>query len=364
MAIRDKARSNGAKKVISLQPRLSDVAEEASVAASTVSAVLANRASCYASKETRQRIFQAIDKLGYRPNRMAQGLRGQGTNLIGVVFQEMIRPAITTIRLSAVEDVALKDGFRVIFGTHRRNAVRERDYIRELLAYRVDGLIIYNGLPENEDLVVDMVAQKIPVVVCDSGWTTDKVPIVDMDREQAGYLQVRHLMQDAKREKIAFLVGSTGGPLGQAKLRGYAKALAEVGSKMADHLMVERPDLGDNAYRCGVEMLHEALNSGVDFDAVLTTSDSLALGAMSAIIKTGRRVPEDIAVIGFDDEDFTDILPIPLSTIHQPRDLGVVAYELLKDLMSKEMEFLRETCPRIIKSPELVARESTKGKKA
>ena len=364
MATREKNISAGPTRLVKLQPKLSDVAKEASVAVSTVSAVLANRAGCYASEETRQRIFQAIDELGYRPNRMAQGLRGQGTNLIGVVFQDMIRPAITTIRLSAVEDVALKDGFRVIFGTHRMNPSRERDYIREMLAYRVDGLIIYNGMQENEDLVVDMVAQNIPVVVCDSGWTTDEVPIVDMDREQAGYLQVRHLLQDAKRERIAFLVGSTGGPLGQAKLRGYDKALAEAGSIMDDHLIVERPDLGANAYRCGVEMIHEALDSGVDFDAVLTTSDSLALGAMSAIIKTGRRVPEDIAVIGFDDEDFTDVLPIPLSTIHQPRDLGIVAYELLKGLMSKDTTFSRESCPRIIKSPELVARESTKGKKA
>ena len=177
-------------------------------------------------------------------------------------------------------------------------------------------------------------------------------------------MQVKHLMEDAGRKRIAFVNGCTAGELGKAKVRGHLRALAECGSRIEDHLVVERTYVGEDASKTGLVMAHEVLASGFEFDALVTTSDSLALGAMSALVQAGKRVPEDIAIIGFDDEDFAAALPVPLSSIHQPRDLGVEAYRLLQRLIKEQGTESNGKPKNIVMQPELVARASTLGRGA
>jgi DNA-binding LacI/PurR family transcriptional regulator len=347
-------------EITNLRPTLVAVAREAGVAVSTASAILANKEHCYASEETFARVHHAAKKIGYRPNRFAQGLRGGKTNFIGVIFPELSSPAIMLMKLLALEDVAYREGFRVIFGTHRGDPIREREYMFEFLANNVDGIILNSDIVENGEVVERFLRENISVVTIESPYSFS-TPDVAVDRELGGYLQVKHVMQDAKRKHIAFLRGSILWTGGQKKVSGHKKALQEMGSSLDDHIFIDYPDVGANPFQAGVKMAKELLQSNFKFDAVVTSADSLALGVMHELIVNGYRVPDDVAIVGFDDEDFSGALPIPLSTIHQPRDVGIKAYELLRSQMAANATDQPKDYPKIVLSPHLIVRQSTCG---
>lgn len=346
------------KRIVSFRATLDHVAKEAGVAVSTASAILGKRKHCYASEETCRSVEMAAKKLGYIPNRFARGLRGQNTKLIGMICPELSRPAVTLSRVSSIENETLKDGMQVIFGTHRYNPDREREYIKEFLAFQVDGLLVFSGNPENNELLADIVRRGIPIVACEvSSDLSGLIPSVTTDRELGGYLQVKHVIEDAKRKKILFLMGGTGG-VGVAKIRGYNKALKEQGSDMREHLVVEKKVVEGDVFQNGIQMIQEAIDKGWEFDAMVTTSDCLAIGAISVLGLTGRRIPEDVAVVGFDNEDFSAVLPVPLTTIQHPKGLAKIAYDLLKDQIQK-IKTTSVDCPRILLPPELIIRQSS-----
>ncbi|MHB9071209.1 MAG: LacI family DNA-binding transcriptional regulator [Sedimentisphaerales bacterium] len=354
-------RANKSLRFECSRPTLATVAREAGVAVSTASAILSKKEHCYASEETYARVHHAAKKLGYQPNRFARSLRGGKTNFIGVIFPELSSPSIMLNKLLALEEIAYKEGFRVMFGTHRGDPAREREYLFEFLANNVDGIILNSDMTDNCETVARFVHEGLSIVTIESPYDF-AVPDVTIDRELGGYLQVRHILQDVKRKHIAFLRGSSLWSGGRAKIRGHNKALREFASPADAHFVIDCPDVGQNPFQTGIKMAKELLQSKFKFDAVVTSADSLALGAMHELVKSGRRIPEDVAIIGFDDEDFSAALPVPLSTIHQPRDAGICAYELLKAQMNSDKSVLPEKYPKKVLSPHLIVRQSTCGK--
>jgi LacI family transcriptional regulator len=340
-------------------PTLVTVAREAGVAVSTASAILAKKKHCYASEETYARVHHVAKNLGYRPNRFARSLRGAKTNFIGVIFPELSSPSIMLNKLLALEEIAYKEGFRVMFGTHRGDPCREREYLFEFLANNVDGIIFNSDMRDNAEVVQQFLCDGLPIVTIESPFDF-AIPDVTIDRELGGYLQVKHIIQDAKRKHIVFMRGSSLWSGGQAKIRGQNKALQEFESSNVGHVVIDHPDVGPNPFDAGRKMAKELLETKAEFDAVITSADSLALGVMHELTKIGLRIPEDVAIIGFDDEDFAAALPVPLSTIHQPRDAGISAWELLRARMSDSPN-LPENCPKRVLLPHLVVRESTCG---
>ncbi|MFW6058599.1 MAG: LacI family DNA-binding transcriptional regulator [Phycisphaeraceae bacterium] len=334
---------------------MTDVAREAGVSVSTASAVLGRKAHCYAAASTKQQVFDAAKRVGYRPNLLARGLRGEQTNMIGLVMYGLDRGAVPNAKLQSIEDAAWHHGYRLLIGTHKDERARLEAYIDEFLDRAVDGLIFWPMLPEDGDLVEQALAGGTAVVTMEAS-RSFPAPDVAIDRERGARLQVEHLLQIGRR-RPAFLLTSHHGHLGQAKVRGLEGALADHGLSLSQFPVLEMPRPHGVA-AAGAQLTEQLLREGHDFDSIVTLSDDVALPAIATLLRHGRRVPEDVAVVGFDDEHAPEGMVVPLTTISQPRDIGPIIFEqLLKNIRAENQD---ETAPaRIRLAPSLIIREST-----
>ena len=353
---------SSSSQTLRLRPRLEDVATMADVARSTCQAILADSAHCYASEATRKRVFDAADELGYRPNRFASSLRTNRTRQVGFLLPNVFAASpIIGEKFSQIEDKAIARDYRLLVNSHRHEPQRELEYMRSLLADRVDGLLLYTGSVENADLVQQMLSEQFPVVTIESPFTF-ATPNVRVRRELGGYQQVMHLGKDAGRRNLAFLASATLSHQGLAKLAGHRKALAELGSSMDEHLFIDgTPDLDrlPSEFAMGLDLARRALASGREFDGVVLTSDSFAPGVFKALAEVGRSVPDDVAIVGFDDTAIAEVLPVELTTIRQPRDVGVKAFDLLMRMIDDGMPENPDDFEQIELDPQLIVREST-----
>lgn len=346
------------KRAGNTNPTVKDVAARAGVAVSTASAVLRDDESCYASDETRTKVLGAARDLGYRPNRFARALRGNRSFTIGLLFGSLAAPSITLAKLAPIEQLAWKAGYRVVVGNYYNSAEQQREHLQEFLANRVDGLILVTSDPANADIVKGMMADGIPVVTIDSIYDFP-TPNVCVDRTEGARLQVEHVLSTGKK-RILFIASQKKTGLAPLRMRGYELALQEHGSSLEEHIVVSPGSLSpEERFMFGARTVQQVLASGAQFDAVIASADSLAVGVMQALHKAGLRVPDDIAVMGFDDEDFARALPTPLTTVRQPRDVGERAVGMLLEQIEGGSGLEKREIPQVCLTPTLVIREST-----
>ncbi len=341
-------------------PRLKDVAREAKVSISTVSAVLGGRADCYASEAVRQRVRETAQRMSYRPNPLARGMRGAATRKIGLVLGSQ-GDGIAARRLNAIEARAAEKGYHLLLGLHRGDPDREEEYLRTFLDERVDGLIMRPSAQCEGRIVEQVLAMDKPLVTLDSHLPL-ATPDVSIDRQKGGYLQVRHLLEIGRR-RPAFVLTSHESPQGRAKLRGMARALQEAGldARHVPTITYGQP-LGFDAPAMGVELGRRLLAEHPDIDALAVASDTVAMGVLHALRAAGRAVPGDVALVGFDDDLFAPYLPVGLSSVHQPRDeVGRTAFDLLLEQLEGGLEAVRTAkgYRRIELPPHLVVRRSS-----
>lgn len=336
-----------------------EICLETHLAVGTVSEILRGRPGY--NEATRERVLKAAAKLNYRPNQLARGLRSRRSGFIGLVFASLAAPVATMAKLAVIERRARAEGYGVLIANHDCDPKQEREAIDRLLSNQVEGLILWSSGPQNEDLVRDLL-KTTPVVTIESPFRTPTVD-VSVDRERGAMLQVRHLLGDLKRKRLVFVlprhVASDRGP-GAAKHRGYKRGLAEFGQTFADHWLIELPFHIDDPYEVGQKAAQEILASDRPFDGIITSSDVVAMTILSALAVDGRRrIPEDVAVIGFGDAPFSAYLPIPLSTIRQPtEELGAIAFRLLQEQLASSPD-KRVRPRRHVLAPALLVRDST-----
>ena len=169
-------------------------------------------------------------------------------------------------------------------------------------------------------------------------------------------------MLESGRKKLAFLIAGTVSPNVQDRIRGYRKALVEYGMRLEDHIVIQRDSISGIGKNIDVipgamELAKEVFRSEREFDGLIASSDVVALSAMRYLHLEGKKIPEDVAVIGFDDERFAQALSVSLTTVHQPRDMGKVALELLLKQIDGKSE--RGDFEKIVLKPRLIVREST-----
>jgi DNA-binding LacI/PurR family transcriptional regulator len=166
---------------------------------------------------------------------------------------------------------------------------------------------------------------------------------------------MQHIMRDSGRKHLAILLGMDNNT--DFKVKGYERALAETGSSLNNHLVLKTSGTVTNPYEAGVLLAKEAIKSGRRIDGMVLHSDSFAPGVMRVLYQNGLRVPKDVAIVGFDGDEFCSALPVSLTTVKQPRNVGEKALELL--LQQLEEEKVNKSIESIVLSPELVIREST-----
>ncbi len=305
-----------------------DVAKRAGVAPITVSRCI--NSSGYVSPETRARVQAAVAELGFVPNRLASGLRSKRRNTLALVLTDITNPYFTTIA-RGVEDTASEAGYAVIFGNTDESPTKEKMYLQMLLEQRVDGILLVPALSER-DSVAFIKKQGTPIVVLDRRVPQVRTDVVRCDSEEGAY-QLTSLLLKLGHRDIAILNGPADVSTADDRLKGYRRALGEAG--IAKN--TTREFQGEFRKESGIEMTRRALAVVPRPTAIFASNNFIAFGALKALRELGLRVPEDIAVVGFDDLP-SALVTFPFLTVAaQPAyEMGKAATEMLLKRLSGE----------------------------
>ncbi|WP_424447058.1 LacI family DNA-binding transcriptional regulator [Microbacterium arborescens] len=327
-----------------------DVAVAASVSVGTVSNVLNNPTRV--SPDMVARVQQAIADLGFVRNDAARQLRAGRSRSIGLVVLDIGNPFFAEVARGA-EARAAESGMTVLLSTSDEKPERESAHLDLFREQRVNGVLV---TPAGDDLdrLRGLQAAGVPVVLVDREVPDDVFASVSVDDVEGGYLAVSHLLARGRR-RIAFVRGPVSIRQVADRLEGAKRAVAEVAGARLEEIPV--PALSVLHGRAAGEQLRERTCEH-RVDAVFTANDLLAVGVLQAFSVLGRvRVPDEVALIGYDDIDFASATVVPLSSIRQPaHEIGYRAVDLLlRGLDEPAGEHER----RVRFRPELVVREST-----
>jgi LacI family transcriptional regulator len=328
-----------------------DVAARAGVSVGTVSNVL-NRPE-RVSPETRDRVSAAIAALGFVRNESARHLRAGSSRTVGLVVLDVANPFFTDVA-RGVEDTANAAGLAVILCNTDEKTAKEDAYLDLLEEQRVRGILITPTEAITERLT-DLRRRGTPVVLLDRKAVGRDQCSVSVDDRKGGDIAVTHLL-DSGHRRIAFI----GGPLSFAqvadRLKGAKAAVQRARLDTAAMTVEVTPALNVAAGRAAVSNLL-TLAKRKQPTALFCANDLLALGALQQLALQGIRVPQDIAIVGYDDIDFASSAMVPLSSVRQPRhQLGRTAANLL---IEEADEARGHKHRQVVFEPELIVRESS-----
>ncbi len=329
-----------------------DVAAAASVSVGTVSNVL-NRPEKVAPS-TVDRVLAAIQELGFVRNDAARQLRAGRSRSIGLVVLDVRNPFFTDVARGA-EDRAAEDGMTILLGNSDENTDREGAYLDLFEEQRVHGVLI-SPLTDDLPRLARLRARGTPVVLVDREAADRSFSSVAVDDVVGGELAVRHLAEIGRR-RVAFVGGPTSIRQVADRLEGARRAVAATPGMTLE--VIETDFLTVLEGRAAGEVIRGRAAEDRP-DAVFAANDLLAMGVLQALMMQGRtvRVPDEIALIGYDDIDFASAAVVPLSSIRQPASLiGYTAVDLLMREASLGEVAERE---QVVFQPELVVRESTR----
>src|SRR5688572_23988697 len=329
------------------------IAAELGVSVTTVSKVLNDQPDI--GSETRARVLQHVARLGYRPNAVARSLSLKRTHTLGVVIPDLMHSFFVEI-VAGIEAVTSAQGYGLLLCSSGENPGKERSELSMLRARQVDGIVLASAhVSGNTDILKELVAASCALVMIDR----DDHPRVACHRvvtddAAVGRLATEHLAAHGRR-RIAHIGGP---PIVHARRReeGYRAALRAAGLPVDPALIIRAGFMEADGYRAMQQLL--ALRPGVD--AVFAANDPAAIGAMKAIWAAGRRVPDDVAVVGAGDVAHGDLLRVPLSTVAWSKEeLGRRAAALLLDQIDAHPD---GPFQRVVIPPTLVVRESSGGR--
>lgn len=306
-----------------------DVAREAGVSMATVSRVVNNNPNV--KPQTRKKVFEAIEKLGYRPNAVARGLASKKTTTVGVVIPDISNQIFAEVA-RGIEDIATMYHYNIILSNADKKKEREIRVVNTLLEKQVDGLLFMGGTI-TEDHINAFNTASVPIVLCATSGESKVIASVDIDHEQAAYDAVKYVI-DQGHTKIAMISG----PLedltnGYARFQGYKRALEEANLPLRE----EYVRIGNYRYESGLEVSQYFLELAERPTAIFTATDEMAIGTIHKIQDYGLNVPDDISVISVDNIRMASMVRPQLTTVAQPMyDIGAVSMRLLTKLMKKE----------------------------
>jgi LacI family transcriptional regulator len=324
-----------------------DVAKRAGVAPITVSRVINN--SGYVSRATRERVERAIDELGYVPNTLARGLRSKRTNTLALVMTDITNPFFTVIA-RGVEDTASNSGYTVIFCNTDESETEEYKYAQILAQKQVDGVILVPAC-SNSKTVEFFQANNVPIVLIDRSVAHVDTDAVRCDSESGAYQLVK-LLLDLGHTRIAAITGPPGVSTAEDRVKGYRRALSEAG--LEDSEMVH---YGSFTQDSGYELALKAMKGAPPPSALFCANNFITIGVMKALRDTAVRVPEDVAIVGFDDLPINLVIDPFFTVAAQPAyRMGQRGTELLLERLTGDAP---EKCQQEILPVEIITRESS-----
>jgi LacI family transcriptional regulator len=308
---------------------LAEIAQVANVSVSTVSRALSNK-NYPLKEENRERIRKLADEMGYKPNLVARSLQSNRTHLVGVIVDRMQSPfAAATVQ--GIQDGLRNAGYSISIAYSNRDTALAIEAINTFYSHQVDGLIILNSwLHTFNDPILAL--QDRPFVFVNRVFGSCAQKCVGPGDRYGAQLATQHLV-DLGHRRIGYIHGMADWTEAQNRLAGY-KDVLDKNNLPFDEVLVRQGDWGvDSGYQAGKELL--ALNTCPT--AIFAANDIMAMGAMYALQEAGLKIPEDMAMVGYDDRDFAAWTRPPLTTVRMPSyEMGQASARLLLHQISGE----------------------------
>ena len=334
------------------KPTQSDVARLAQVSQATVSYVLNYNTAVSVPAETRERILAAAAELGYVPNRAARTLRTNKSLTVASIIPDITNPFYPAFE-RGTQDIAERYGYDLVIYNTDGIEARERKCLNSIRQGRVDGVIMTNFHLTPAD-IAPLVAEGIPFVMLGStepAWSEAGIDVLAVDNVGWACRAVSYLIERG-HTRIGMIAGVAGTPPREQRVAGYRQALLEHGIP-AEEKLIRAGDFGEAG---GYEAMRDLLKLSPLPTALFAANDLMALGALIALREAGLRVPDDMAVVGYDDIPAARLIDPPLTTVAQfPERLGLRAAEMLFEILRGEVP----TAGRLEEMPcELIVRRS------
>ncbi len=305
--------------------RITDVAKAAGVSPSTVSHVLNGKRPI--SQKTKTKVYKAIKDLGYSPNPNAQALKSSRTGIIGFFASDITELFVTQI-IRGVEKITREKNTVLLFASGVEFNYDVREAVRFLRKRRIDGLIISYGISQRYSL--DSLRNlDLPMVTINTR-LTNHFPAVLPDNFDGGYRAAQHLIEQGAHN-LAVIAGPSDRIASIERIEGFLAAVRAAGIPFQEPQQIY---YGDFSAYSGELGFFELLNRIPSIDGVFCANDYMAAGALNAAHKSGKRVPEETKILGFDNREFASFWPIPISSFAQPlTDMGRTSAQVLFDLI-------------------------------
>ncbi len=327
------------KKKVNIQ----DIAQKANVSISTVSRVLNEGASVAEAK--RNAVLQAVAELNYQPNVAAQALAGGQTKTVGVITQDISNPFYDAI-LRGVRQGLDESGYSPIFADGHWQAPAELKALQMLLDRSVDGFIVLGGCSPEEAL--QEFNKQVPLVIIGRNLASLDHQCLRLDDFAGAYKATQYLI-GLGHQRIAHITGILAHQDAVERRAGYEQALSDAGLELNPELIIE----GDFLEQSGLLAVEMLFTRAHPFNAIFAANDQMAYGVRLGLYRRGIRVPDDISLIGFDDQRTSAYTTPPLTTIRQPAiEIGETAAQAILHIL-KDKPFTMPEFPA-----ELVIRES------
>jgi LacI family transcriptional regulator len=316
-----------------------DIANRAKVSVSTVSRVL--NATGPVAQDTHSAVMEAITALHYKPNLFAQGLASGQSMTVGVLTQLISSPFFDAI-LRGILDRLDSTRYLPLFADGNWQADKEQQAIETLHRRQVDGLIVVGGCVEEEYLVE--VAKSRPLIVIARQLPSLPEQCLCLNNQHAAYIATSYLINCGHR-RIAHIMGVQSHQDAVDRKNGYLKAMADAGIQVEPELMIE----GDFTEASGVMAVEMLMTRNHMFSAVFVANDQMAYGARLAFFRRGIRVPEDVSIVGFDDQAPSAYLTPPLTSIQWPPvEIGKAAAGALLNMLQGKPPAIPDFPPRLV----------------
>lgn len=325
---------------------MNDVAKLAGVTQATVSYVINNSANV--SDEVKERVYDAVKKLDYRPNYIARALKTSNSDIIGIILPDIVNQYYSRM-VEHLESLMIESGHHTMVYTTSYNPNYEKDIIMRLLSYDVQSIVVLYQLSDAANWNVLKLSGK-PIIALEGGSYCSQIGIPNMhtDSFYGGYTATRHLL-DTGAEKIAFIHQTAVNESLHDRFLGYSQAMKDAGLyHVEDIYYIENTA---NRYK-EYEKVGSQL-AGMPYDGIVATSDLIAFGLIRQFKMHGKSVPEDVRIVGYDNVPLADLCIPSLTTISQPIEEiceGIIGLLFSPDgeKPSVDMKF----------KPELIIRES------
>lgn len=324
---------------------IEDIAAIVGCSVGTVSRAINNRKGV--GVKTRERIFKVMDEVGYQPNAVAQSLSNKRTNTIAVLIPDFSHAFLGGAAQAIEKELSIKGYNTLLFNTGWNPEI-ERKKLLAAQARRVDGIIFKPSL-NTVDFMKDI---DTPMVLVSHTYDGN-ISCVDIENEGAGFMATEYLIKCGYR-KIAFIGGSTNKSMIELRYNGYKRALEKYGLPLRKDFVLETNDAIKDGYKHAEVLLSREERP----DAMFCIGDLAALGACKSAYEHGIDVPNQLGIMGFNNDEFAELPQIALTTVSQPRDrIGTQAAHMIIDMIEQKENWYPQ---KVLYSPEIIVRSTTR----